>query len=128
MPRVFIVERQGGKTFRITVPDEAKITFGPWSPGASNAEDRYNADKSLKGTLRVYESKAPNANILAVYSGVVTFRDLSLDYEEKIATEEVRTVWKSDSKGYRAEIEATHDAEWITSEDDVKQIAAGAEG
>ena len=54
----------GHKTFKITVPDEAKITFGPWSP--STGEGKYQmSEKALNGTLRVYESKKTGAGILA---------------------------------------------------------------
>lgn len=110
----------GSKTFRVTVPDEAKITFGPWSPPGSS-ENKYNvSDKALNGTLRIYENRKTGAGILAVFSGVTGFRDLSIEYAEEVAREEGATIWKSDRNGYQREEKVKRSAEWI-----VPQIGAG---
>jgi hypothetical protein len=42
----------GVKTFKITIPTDAKITFGPFSPPTKNS-GVYNEERA-KGTLRVY--------------------------------------------------------------------------
>lgn len=104
----------GSKTFKITIPDGAKITFGPWSP-KSEAGDRYsNSDKALSGTLRVYESGKSGASVLAVFSGVHGYRDTSLEYQEEVAREEGAIIWKSDKDGYQREEKVKRDADWIT--------------
>ncbi len=100
----------GQKTFRITIPDESRVTFGPWSPGAK--ESNYG-DSALKGTLRIYE-KGEKSSILAVFSGVTSFRDLNaLGYAEQVVIEEGSTVWKDDEKGYVRESKVSQTNEWI---------------
>jgi len=104
---------EGKKTFRIKIPDDARVTFGPFSP--PTAEKGYGNEKSLSGTLRVY-SKGTKAteNILAVFTDVRGFRDQSqVEYEERVATEEVRTVWKSDQHGYKSEVASKTKAAWV---------------
>lgn len=103
----------GHKTFKITIPDGAKVTFGPWSP--PTGQSRYDgSDKALSGTLRVYAPEGKSTeNIIAVFSGVKGFRDLSLGYAEEVAREEGATIWKSDEHGYEREEKARSKREWI---------------
>ncbi len=103
----------GRKTFKITVPDDAKVTFGPWSP--PNAESKYSpSDKSMEGTLRIYSGQGKaTENILAVFAGVSGFRDVSLEYAEEVAKEEGATIWKSDRNGYSREEKASRTTEWV---------------
>lgn len=105
----------GDKTFKITVPDDAKITFGPFSPpgkmGYTGSQER------AVGTLRVYQKTKDN--IIAVFAGVKGFRDLSLDYEEEVAREEGAIIWKSDKDGYKREEKVQRASEWV---DPVAQI------
>lgn len=112
MSRTILVE--GKKVFRVTIPDDARLTFGPWSPPTG---DKYNVnEKALSGTLRVYKGGTTKSaeNILAVFSGVTGFRDLStVDVSERVATEEVRTVWKSDARGYSQEVVGSVGAQWV---------------
>jgi len=111
----------GHKTFKISVPDGAKITFGPWSP--STGEGKYQmSEKALNGTLRVYESAKSGAGILAVFSGVTGFRDLSIDYSEEVAREEGAIIWKSDKDGYQREEKVSRKATWTDP-----QLVAGEE-
>ena len=93
----------GQKTFKINVPAGSRITFGPWSP--PNGNEKYGAsEKSLSGTLRIYEGKSKTSeNCIAVFSGVSGYRDLSLGYAEEVAKEEGATIWKSDQNGYERE-------------------------
>ncbi len=107
----------GEKTFKITIPDDAKITFGPFSPPTKHG---YSANESrAKGTLRIY--KGTKDNIVACFAGVSGFRDLSLNYAEEIAKEEGATIWKSDEQGYTREEKVSAKKEWIG---DIAQIAA----
>jgi len=118
MTRRLLVE--GHKTFRITIPDQAKVTFGPWSPGA---KDNYAQDKN--GTLRVYESKAAGASILGVWSGVKSFREEAvLDYEERTLVEKGSTVWESDKHGYKRE-EAVNRREQWGNDVEIKELGSG---
>ena len=106
----------GEKTFKIDIPEDAKITFGPWSPpGAGIKTVSYDRnDRALAGTLRVYESAKAGASVLAVFSGVSGYRDLSLGYAEEVAKEEGATLWKSDQHGYEREEKVSSKREWIT--------------
>lgn len=114
MTRTLLVH--GKKTFKITVPDEAKITFGPWSPPNSSEKAYAVNEKALSGTLRVYESSNAKASVLAVFSGVSGYRDLSLEYEEEVAREEGAILWKSDRDGYKREEKVNRTREWMNPE------------
>lgn len=102
----------GDKEFKIKVPEDAKITFGPFSPppGKGMSQDWRNSSKA-EGTLRIY--KGTKDNIIAVFAGVRGFRDLSLDYTEKVAVEEGASVWKSDNDGYSREEKVSRKNQWI---------------
>lgn len=122
MGKLILVTKVGGKQFRITVPDEARITFGPWSPPMAGAERYSGGEKALTGTLRIYTG-GPKAseNILAVFSGVESFRDVGIDYEEQVAVEKGAVIWESDKDGYHREENVKRSSTWV---DPVAQIAA----
>lgn len=116
MAKVILVTKAGGKQFKVTIPDGARITFGPWSP-PSGAESKYSgSDKALNGTLRVYEGTKSTENIVAVFSGVESFRDLSLGYAEQVAREEGAVIWKDDEKGYVREDKVNRQTVWVDSD------------
>lgn len=99
----------GEKTFKITVPDDAKITFAPFSPPGKMGYG--NQPERAVGTLRIYQKTKDN--IIAVFSGVKGFRDLTLDYAEEVAKEEGATIWKSDRDGYQREEKVHRTREWV---------------
>lgn len=112
----------GHKTFKINVPDDARLTFGPWSP-PSDKSSRYGASETaLKGTLRVYDGPKATASVLAVFSGVTGYRDMSIDYQEEVAREEGAIIWKSDKDGYSREEKVQRGADWLDP-----QLEAGGE-
>lgn len=98
------------KTFRITVPADAKITFGPWSPGKKDSNPVYQENNIRGGTLRVYDS---DKNIICCFSSVQSFRDTAINYAEQVAKEEGATIWKSDQNGYEREIKNSVKKEWV---------------
>ena len=110
----------GHKTFKIGIPDEAKVTFGPWSPPTGEGKYQSVSEKALNGTLRVYETAKSGASVLAVFSGVTGYRDTSLDYTEEIAREEGAIIWKSDKDGYKREEKVSRKTDWLDP-----QITAG---
>lgn len=72
--REILVYLKGGKRRRVAdIPADAKITFGPVSPGRA-------ADFNAQNALRIYTSKE---NQLAVFVGVEEFRDLTLTVREE---------------------------------------------
>ena len=103
MPRELLVF--GTKVFKIKVPDDARITFGPWSPFPDKGASGSYSDKALVGTLRIYKGGTTKTteDILAVFSGVTGYRDTSLEYSEQAIKLEGDTVWKSDKYGYEKE-------------------------
>lgn len=110
MPRRLLVF--GEKTFRITVPDDAKTTFGPWSPPKENRA--YGQDTSRSGTLRVYKGAKSTENIIGVFSGITSFRDESLEYEEEVAREIGSVIWSNDKNEYKHEVKVNRSAEWVS--------------
>lgn len=114
--KILLVQKENGKEFRITVPAGATITFGPWSPPTSK-ERAYGDNRSSQGTLRIYEGPKSTASIIAVFSGVASFRDVSIDYMEAVATQEVRKLWKSDKDGYVSEEEGKFGKQWVKQGD-----------
>lgn len=114
----------GEKTVRISIPDDAKVTFGPWSPPVKmkGGEWRSSGD-DRRGTLRIYGTGKDN--ILACFSGVTGFRDLSLNYAEQVAREEGATLWKDDEKGYIREDKRKMERTWVKPE--VAELPAGPE-
>jgi hypothetical protein len=118
----------GEKTFKITIPDGAKVTFGPWSPPTGG--DRYaNTDKALNGTLRVYAPEGKSTeNILAVFSGVKGFRETSLGYAEMVAREEGAILWNSDSEGYTREEKVKTGRDWVQGGVDLLETKPESQG
>lgn len=110
MPREILV--YGQKTFKITVPDDAKLTFGPFSPPRPNSNF---GSEERKGTLRVY--KGSKENMIACFTHVESFRDLSMDYSEQVVVEEGASIWKSDARGYEREDRVKSSREWVDGEE-----------
>jgi hypothetical protein len=99
------------KKFIITVPDDATLTFGPWSPPTDENRKMGYGREEKRGTLRVYE-KGLKSKIVAVFSGVTSFRDMSIGYAEEVVKEEGATIWKDDEKGYYRESKVKSVKEW----------------
>ena len=110
------------KIFKITVPDDCKVTFGPWSPPPRQGKGMWD-EQSKRGTLRIY--RGTEKNIVAVFTNVVSFRDLSMGYAEQVAKEEGATIWKSDEHGYMREDKVNMKKEWIEPTLPPKQLGAG---
>lgn len=101
----------GEKTFRIKIPVDAKVTFGPFSPPAAGQRDNWMASGKAVGTLRVY--KGSKDNIIGCFSNVSGFRDLSMEYAEEVAREEGAVIWKSDKNGYEREEKVQRSSDWV---------------
>lgn len=100
-PRTIEIIFNGGEKKRIgNIPGNAKITYGPISPGA-------HGDRNTNA-LRIYTSES---NQLAVFVGVKEFRDLSLNVQtEKVvkssSSEDIR------GKGVRTSSEVEVSRSW----------------
>lgn len=114
MSRTLLCTRDNGGEFRVTVPDDARITFGPFSPPTKDRD--YDRNEKLRGTLRVYRANS-TTDILAVFAGVASFRDTSvIGFAQKIAVEEGATLWKDDQEGYSREHKVNRKEEWIADD------------
>ena len=103
----------GDKDFKITVDAESKITFAPFSPPRANDSRGYGGgERSSVGTLRIY-AENNEKRIIAVFAGVRGFRDMSLDYIEKVIVEEGATIWKNDENGYMRDSKVEGSAKWV---------------
>ena len=114
------------KTFKISVPLDAKITFGPFSPPTAGGRDNWMQSGRAAGTLRIY--KGTKDNIIAVFTDVRGFRDLSLDYAEEVAREEGAALWKSDHEGYYREEKVQRSSDWVQPAVAEIVVAAGGNG
>lgn len=122
--RTLLVEKTDGKKFRIQVPDDAKITFGPWSP--PSAGKTYQSERHAAGTLRIYQGS--KENIIGCFSDIRGFREMSLGYEEEVVREEVSSIWKSDEHGYVRETKGQATKQWVTPEAQVTALPAPKKG
>lgn len=107
--------KDNGKEFKIHIPEDSRTTFGPWSPPSSKERD-YGNNRALSGTLRVYQGKSKTSeNIIAVFSGVASFRDVThIEYEEKVAEQVGATMWQSDRTGYKRTERVVNADSWTT--------------
>jgi hypothetical protein len=120
MPKELLVF--GEKTFKITIPDDSRITFGPWSPPSATKNTAWDA-ADRRGTLRIYEGKSKTSeNIIAVFTGVTGFRDTTLDYSEQVLRLEGEAVWKSDERGYEQRTKGKTKRAWL---DDTHLLRSG---
>ncbi len=76
----------GEKDFTLEIPDDAKVTFGPFSPptSASVKSASYGVAGSRSGTLRIYRGTKATENVMAVFAGVDGFREEGMEYEEVV--------------------------------------------
>lgn len=103
---------QGDKTFKIEIPDYAKVTFGPFSPPTKGDGRGWSSGGGSKGTLRIYGKT--KTDVLGVFAGVTEFRDISkVNYSEQIAKEEGAIIWKSDNDGYQREEKVKRESQWV---------------
>lgn len=105
---------------RITIPKEAKITFGPAIPGPS--KERGYGPTEREYALRVYLKSKDN--LIAVFTGVREFRDVEMPVEKLVIREAGNAVWKSDETGYKVEQSVKRKGAFV---DDLKLLEPGDE-
>lgn len=106
--RELLLTKDDGSEVRVVVNAKHRLTFGPWSVPGKNEQDRYGNQGRSRGTLRVYEG----TSIIAVFSGVVEFRDLSMETAKLVVREEGRKVWKRDDGSYESTEGVTQTKYW----------------
>ena len=69
----YLIEKENGKRFKITVPSEWKVTFGPAARGLDGKKS--GASYKIPLALRFYENETKQR---AIFTDVVSFRDMSI--------------------------------------------------
>lgn len=82
--KTYLIETNNG-SIQIDIPDDWKVTYGPVSPGAKG----YGNDLAL----RIYESETKQR---AIFTGVRSFRDMSIPVRRKVTSETGATTWDHD--------------------------------
>lgn len=98
-------------TVRVTIPPGSRVTFGPTIPYAQKSQS-YGESRDRGYSLRVYETKS-NDSLIAVFSGVRSFRDTAIPHHKLLIQEAGKKVWKSDETGYKVENEVTTNRQWV---------------
>ena len=98
-------------TYRIEIPEDWKITFGPVAIGGGKRQS-YGFDGGSMA-LRIYESEVRQR---AIFTGVESFRDLSIPVKKLVRTVKANTTKKSErgpkgSKSSEAN-EVEYDEKW----------------
>ena len=107
--------------YKITIPAEAKVTFGPAFPVSREQKGWSNPPGAREYALRIYVDK--KENLIAVFTGVRQFREFSIQVAKKVTAEAGKTLWKSDESGYEVTTSAKRDSKFV----DVKQLMEGSD-
>ena len=98
-------------TYRIDIPDDWKVTFGPVAVGGSKRGNWDVGGGSM--ALRLYESEVRQR---AIFTGVTSFRDLSIPVKKLVRTVKANTARKSERgpKGSKSSEsnEVEYDEKW----------------
>jgi hypothetical protein len=97
--------RQSSERFRIDIPANWKVTFGPLAPGSKFGSGGY--------ALRVYESETKQR---AVFVGVDSFRDLSIPYRKYVKNAKSQSQAMSSDKKRSSSSEVEFSDEWVAVE------------
>lgn len=103
--------------FKITLPEGARVTFGPNVP--FTPKNGY-VDHDRGYSLRVYEGKG-NDTLIAVFSNVASFRDITLPHAKLVVREAGKSMWKSDENGYEVSESVSRESAFI---DSARQLAS----
>ena len=102
--RTLLIERHGQRQ-RITVPADWKITFA-----VSGGKDKYGTG-SVERDLRIYEA---GEHCRAVFTGVSSFRDISIPVETLVKSKTGEESWEDDGQGNLAHTSKTRTKkDWI---------------
>lgn len=96
------IERTEG-TYRITVPAAWRVTYGLLHPGS---KDRYGQEGYV---LRIYETDTKQR---AVFTNVLSFRDLSIETERKVLNINGKREYASSSTTRKESSEQNVEVAW----------------
>lgn len=93
--------KSSGETRIITIPESWKVTYGPVSPGSKYGDGN---------VLRVYESKEKQR---AIFTNVVSFRDLSIPVRKLVKDKDEMLRLKNEKGKVTSEDKLTISDVWI---------------
>lgn len=107
--KILLLELKGNKKKKIIIPENWKVTFGPLVPGSKGG---YNGHSGL--ALRIYESPTKQR---AVFTDVVSFRDLSIPVEEEVLKIHQQKAYKDTPEGRKDFTVEAQVREWRNADD-----------
>lgn len=111
--RVLLVEQAGGERLRITIPEGAKVTFGPLVPSGGRKSPYHTSPEDSGGTaLRIY-SGTSKEDQLACFRNVRNFRDASLVVEKEVVDEKAEAEVVRDADGTRVQNREERIKKWV---------------
>lgn len=102
--RIYEIVSASGRQ-RIEIPDDWKVTYGPVSPGKAS----YGGN-----ALRLYESETKQR---AIFTDVISFRDLSIPVKVLAIREKGKEKWESDERGRKRSSSVEIERAWIDESD-----------
>ena len=103
-------------TFRMEIPEEWKVTYGPVFQGG-----KYGGGENA---LRVYEAESKQR---AIFTGVRSFRDLSIPVKRLLVSEKGSNKWEADRNGRRSKSNVEYERKWVDASDDIPGTDAESE-
>lgn len=105
---VYLLQMEDGSQKKVTVPGDWKVTFGPLTPG-QKGEPSHGAK-----ALRFWTGKDRQR---AVFTGVASFRDMSIPVEEKITKTQAETYYKGEGDNRKAVNVEVAASEWVNPDE-----------
>ena len=100
------------ETFKVSIPDTWKVTFGPGAP--PNNKNRYDTEKPW--CLRFYEAENRQR---ACFTGVLEFRDVSLPIERQVTSEKGEVRWQTSTDGSEEHKQVQREKKFVKDEGDL---------
>lgn len=109
--KVLLLTLSDGKEMKVTIPNGARVTFGPTAP-YQRKPGGWGEGGGNSWSVRVYASKA-NDSLLAVFSGVAEFRPIDMPCSKLVIKEAGKSLWKSDETGYEVQESVERKSEFV---------------
>lgn len=103
--KTYLIDTNQG-SLQIDIPENWKVTYGPVSPGAKG----YGNDLAL----RIYESDTKQR---AIFTGVRSFRDMSIPVRRKITTESGVASWDIDENSSIENKNVSRQSTWVEADE-----------
>ena len=107
----YLIIHEDGTERKITVPSDWKVTFGPAAKGMNAGK---NPSYKVPLCLRFYENETRQR---AIFTDVVSFRDLSIKTEIKVVTTQEKAGYMECEGKRKATTFQARSEEWIDPDD-----------